>query len=212
MKIFIDSGHWLKDSGVVSGDLKENILGGLGMMSRDALKPLLAGYEVFYVPDELNLVDTLAWINERADESDFAIAIHFNGNADPAIRGTEAYYADSEEWTAGVFASAISKALGIPNRGAIHDSKTYVGSLGFLRKLVCLSVVIECAYLTNHQDRWIISQPDAPRKIAEGITAALKGLYPLPKPPEEKPPSWFRSFLLSLVSFLNNYLLGGFRK
>ena len=210
MKILIDAGHFLKDSGVISGDLKENVL---SMTTRDALKPLLTGYEVLYVPDELNLVDTLAWINERADESDFAIAIHFNGNNDPSIRGTEAYYADSEEWVAGVFAGTVSKALGIPNRGAIHDSKTYVGSLGFLRKLVCLSVVVECAYLTNHQDRWIISQPDAPRKIAEGITAALKGLYPLPKPIEEKPPTWFRSFLLSLVSFLNNYLkLGRFRK
>ena len=33
-----------------------------------------------------------------------------------------------------------------------------------------------------------------------------------PKPPEVSP-SWFRSFLLSIISFLNNYLkLGGFRK
>ena len=214
MRIFVNAAHHLRDSGVIYGPLKENVLGqtdwipSLGMMVRDNLRPLLEGYEVFYVTDELDLKASIAWINEKCHETDFALEVHFNANNDKNIRGTEAYYADNPQFAI-FFSAEVSGKLGIPNRGAKHDSQTYVGSLGFLRKLVCPSVVVEAAYLTNYQDRWIVSQLNAPRKIAEGVANAINLLFPLPK---EVPPSWFRSFLLSLVSFLNNYLLGGFRK
>ena len=71
-RIFVNAAHHLRDSGVIYGPLKENVLGAelplnLGMMVRDNLRPLLEGYEVFYVPDELDLKASIAWINERAE-------------------------------------------------------------------------------------------------------------------------------------------------
>src|SRR3990167_719073 len=95
-KIFLDAGHFLRDSGVIFGPLRENVLAGeapnLGMMVRDQLKPLLLQYIVEYVPDELSLAESIAWINVRAKPQDFGISVHFNGNNNTAVRGTEAYY------------------------------------------------------------------------------------------------------------------------
>src|SRR3990167_7719986 len=90
MKTFINAGHFLNDPGhVVANGLQENTI---VMKVRDLVSALLTGYIVKLVPDELNLADSINWVNQQALPEDMAIDIHLNANNSNTIRGTEAYY------------------------------------------------------------------------------------------------------------------------
>lgn len=174
MKLYINAGHHNSDSGHVEvlengTTVSENMI---VRAIRDELKPLLVNYEVVYVPDNLNLKDSIAFVNETATPSDFALDIHLNGHTNKQISGTEAFYWKDSRY-AQVFARAVSDALWIKNRGAFPDTKSYLGSLGWLRYLKCPSVVLECYYLSNTGDR----AKGNPKRVAEGIRNALNELF-----------------------------------
>ena len=173
--IFINSGHHLKDSGFVCNcGFAHGKEAEWNMKIRDEVKKLLPNAQ--YVPDELDLKATIEWINSRATNNDFALDIHLNSNINTAFTGTEAYYTETPRY-ADIFAKEISKSLGIFNRGSKHDSLTFVGSLGFLRKTICPSVVLECLYLTNSSDRKTL-ESGGTEKIARGIKSGLDILFP----------------------------------
>ena len=169
MKIFVSAGHNLKDTGTSWGTLKENEL---TIKVRDKLFDILKG-EYFFPPDNLTLKETIEWINEKATQGDLAVEIHFNFNNNTSLRGTEAYYWFQPRF-AEVFSRRVAEALGIPNRGPKPDYMSYVGELGFLRKLKYDSVIIECLYLSNQADRDALDI----EVIAKGIKAGLDELYP----------------------------------
>ena len=168
-KIFINAGHDLTDTGAIYNGKRENALT-IGL--RDKLLPLLPGMNAWAVPDNLSLRKSIEWVNQAASYNDFAFSIHFNANNNNKVRGVETYYTagNMEEMRlAQIFARHIALALGIPNRGAFPDTRTWVGSLGWLRKLKCDSVLIEVAYMTNKDDMDFYE----PQKAALGIRNAL---------------------------------------
>ena len=177
MKIFIDSGHSLYEPGAWYDTKKENEM---TIALRKALTPLLHNYEVGEVPDNLNLKESIKWINNYAGVNDIALSIHFNAyNIDRNVGGTEAYYSnDNEKHMAEIFARTVSTALGIRNRGAKHDSTTWVGSLGFLRNLKCDSVLIEVCYLTGRSDMEVYSAETAACGIRDGIEEIIPRKVP----------------------------------
>ena len=169
MKIFLDSGHSIFDVGAVHDSRKENQL---TMQLRDAVLPL---HHFVVVPDNLTLRQSIDWVNARADINDLAISIHFNANNNRSIRGTEAYYSDRREnILAEIFSRNVANSLGIPNRGAFHDSKTWVGSLGWLRQVKCDAVLFETCYMTNDTDMSVYD----PQKAAQGIKNAILEIIP----------------------------------
>ena len=169
-KIFINAGHSIYDVGAVHGNRLENKQ---NIILRDAVLPRLQKYgEVLSVPDSRNLKSSIAWINNLAIKDDFAFSIHFNNNSDTRVRGTSAYFSsgnDREAELAGIFARNVSEKLQIPNRGAVVDTFSWVGSLGWLRKLKCDSVLLEVCYFSNPED---MSAYDI-EKAAQGIDNAL---------------------------------------
>ena len=170
-KYFVSAGHFDGDTaGTVVGNIKE---WQETIKVADALvaMPAPEGSVWVRLPDNLNLKQTIAWIKERAAPQNFCLEIHFNGSTILSIRGTEAYYHDTPE-IAEVFARNVSRALSIPNRGAIHDSHTAVGSLGFLRQLPCKAVLVECLYLSNKDDR----EAYIPVNAAVGLYNAINEL------------------------------------
>lgn len=168
MRIFINAGHHLKDSGTVHGEHKEN------EMAIDLVKQIrkqLNAEEVILVPDVLDLKETIAWVNERANKDDLAFSVHFNSHRASYVHGTEAYYSnDREKEIAVIFAEEVSRAGGFKNRGARHDSGTWVGSLGWLRKLKCDSVLVEVCYLSSERD----TQLYRASKVAPGFLGAVR--------------------------------------
>ena len=120
---------------------------------KNALASQLAPFgTVRMISDRLDLRGTIAKINESARTTDLAAEIHFN-SGNWSLRGTEVYYHNAREKAiAEIFSKEISDALNIPNRGARPDRWTWVGQLGFLRKLKCDSVLVEVCYLTSDSD------------------------------------------------------------
>lgn len=172
MRLFINAGHDLMSPGAVSGKYVENKL---TMELRDVIVPLLAGVaSVIEVPDELDLKQSIEWINKRATVNDVAISVHFNSFSDSGVGGTEAFYSNErEKQMAEIFSRTVSTVLGLKNRGAKHDSKTWIGSLGWLRRLVCDSVVVEICFLTHDFDMNSYSAPQAAQGIKDGIVELL---------------------------------------
>jgi N-acetylmuramoyl-L-alanine amidase len=173
MKIVIDAGHWdnpktpgIEDPGAIAGALTEQKL---ALQVRDELKGLLKDYDVQYVADSLSLKSVIKWIKDIIFSNDLAITIHFNASKYEEARGTECYYAiKKQKDIAEIMSENVSDRLGVPNRGAKHDSKTYVKSLGFLRKFTAKSVLLECCYLTNVMDKVALNN-NGIHKIALGI-------------------------------------------
>ena len=182
-KIFINAGHFsgrntppYEDSGHVEifidgTTIQENVI---VRAIRDELKLLLTKYEVLYVPDELNLKDSIAWVNQTATLQDFAIDIHLNAHSNRQVSGTEAFYWKDPKY-AKVLSRSVSDVLWIKNRGAISDTQSYLGSLGWLRFLKCPSVVLECYYLSNIGDR----AKGSVQRAAQGIKNGIDELFQL---------------------------------
>jgi N-acetylmuramoyl-L-alanine amidase len=203
MRIFLNNGHHLKDSGAVHHGHEESQMAiELGNSVALALETFV---EVLVVPDDLNLKDSIKWVNDQATEHDFAFSTHFNSHNNQYVRGTEVYYANTREKELAItFAEEVSKAGGFKNRGPRHDSATWVGSLGWLRNLKCDSVLLEVCYLTNHED---MVKYDT-QKVTEGIVNAIKKIIPqqveLPKCEELEEELALRS---KLVDFLVKYII-----
>lgn len=170
MKIWLDSGHSKTDSGAVVGNKTESKL---AMQIRDLVVKNAGDLEIEIINDDLNLKETIEVIRQEASDNDLAIAIHLNANNNPDAKGVEAYfYKDSK--IAEIFTRNICRMTGQVNRGARADTETFVGSLGFLRKVPCKSVLIECGYMTNGGECWNLSDPLFQDKIAKGIVNAIK--------------------------------------
>ena len=164
--VFVNSGHFRDDSGVVVGQYKENEL---CKIIRDELAKMIG--EALYVPDELNLKDSIAWVKKNGWKTgDLCLDLHLNAHNNNQIRGTEVYHYNNEK-IANVFARYVSSSLDIQNRGAIPDTNAAVGSLGWCRQLNGL--VIEICYLTNFMDRAKLTQGIWQKNAAEGIAGAI---------------------------------------
>ena len=214
-KIFIDAGHWDLDPGArycVAGTCSyaENQL---TKELRDKLKEKMSA---LWVPDNLNLRDSIKWVNERAAPEDLAISLHFNKNASVFLNGAEGYY-----WIdprlAEIFSRNVARELGIYNRGPKPDTATYVGELGWLRQLKCKTVLVEVCFLSNMADMKEYSHENAANGIIDAIEEA--GIQrPAPKPtltPEQY--SYFQNALSRILAQLNIILqnkkmLGIFQK
>ena len=165
IKYIINAGHHNSDTGVVAGNYIER---DIVKKIRDELEILLPN--ALYVSDELNLRQSIDWVNEKASAEDIAIDIHINANNDKTLRGVECYYFKNKELAENL-SKQVAESLKIPNRGAKPDTQTWLGSLGWVRQLKCNSVVLECGYMTNMFDLdIIINNTD---KIARGIYELL---------------------------------------
>jgi len=174
MKLFINAGHHNADPGAHHNGRME---GRLNIELRDHLRQKIGlnDFEVQYVPDELNLRQTIKWINDRASEKDWAFSIHFNSHRNPAVRGTEVFYHNPRERKlAEIFARNVSFKVGIRNRGAKPDTLTWVGRLGWVRNLKCDSVLVEICFLTSPLD---MDRYNAGKGVA-GLLAAIREIVP----------------------------------
>jgi len=173
MRIILNNGHHINDSGAVHAEHEESELAmELGYAVKKELEKFV---EVLFVPDNLNLRDSIKWVNERAEEHDFAFSIHFNSHNNSFVGGTEVYYSNAREKELAItFVDEVVKATGFRNRGPRHDSATWVGSLGWLRKLKCDSVLLEVCYLTNNEDMTLYDT----QKATTGIINAVKRIIP----------------------------------
>jgi hypothetical protein len=178
-RIFISAGHGgfeggLRDPGAIAGGTTE---AQQMILLRDLMIPDLRsrGFEVFSVPDDLSLRQSIDWINTRARPGDVAIEIHADAFSSPSARGATAYYiagnSERKKHAELILLSLLRQLPQLPNRGAKPDTSTGVGSLGFCRQIIIPSILLEVGFLTNPEDRALIT--NRRRDIAQGVANGL---------------------------------------
>lgn len=178
--LFIDAGHNLIDPGATSKFGKESEE---ARKIRDKLAELLRKnglYSIHLVPDELNLRQSIDWVNSRLERAgqNLALAIHLNFSTNPSVSGTEIFYGFQEDAPiAAVFAHTLSEELGTKNRGARPDTQSHVGRLGWIRDINCRSILIEVCYLSSEHDMKILHAPSGYEKAARGILKAINEIF-----------------------------------
>jgi N-acetylmuramoyl-L-alanine amidase len=221
--IILNAGHWdiagtphIEDSGAQHNGVIEAVE---CIKIRDALVPVLEarGYKVLQVPDDLNLPKSIEWANKQAPNLNDALAIdiHLNYLSNTSARGTETFYGTSStsKKIAEVLSLRISKALGIPNRGAKPDTQTAVGSLGWIRKTTMWASLVEICFLTNDKDILALRANGGYHTAAMGIANGVDELFgnaqvPV-EPPEEAPESVLKNFTTAqLFAEISRRILG----
>jgi len=177
-RIIVNAGHYDKDSGAISAVERDEV-----RKIRDEVLHLLAplGFEVFAVPDNLDLAKSIAYVNEKANSLNegLCIDIHLNSFSNKSVRGTEAYYLTSDTSTkiAERMAFHVSDQLGIPNRGAKSDTLAAAGSLAWLRKTKPWATLVEVCFISNEADMKALTGTGGYKRAAQGIVNAVSELY-----------------------------------
>lgn len=186
--IFLNAGHSERDPGALIPNNRFEYESQLNMVIRDFVVPELQeqGFKVIAIPDNKNLLESILAVNEETSDIDdgLALAIHCNKSPEGyegSKEGAEAYhYADfrSSERIAEKLIDAYCKETGIKNRGAIPDSTTRFGKLGWIRETTVWATLLECGYLDNNNDMdFILNNLD---KVAKGIAKGVCAIYGIP--------------------------------
>lgn len=153
-KIFIDAGHGGSDSGAAGNNLKEkDITLSISKQLGNILNS--QGYAIKYSRTS----DTYISLEDRAKEAnawgaDLFVSIHTNAFSSSSARGTECYTHPSASGTAKTLsknvANAISRNLGIPNRG--HKEADFA----VLRLTNMPAILVETAFISNSNDATLL--------------------------------------------------------
>lgn len=182
--VVISAGHSLSDPGAVySPNARENFMTiELSRLASDILRKHSIG--VLNVSDNLDLVNTIKWINARAKEQkiNLCVELHCNSSGDQKARGVEAwYYHNFQSNTADEDSKKLSQCLvdavaiesGMPVRGIFDESTNRWGRLGFVHDTDPLASLLECGFLSNEQDRSILLSETGRMNIAKGIARGI---------------------------------------
>lgn len=184
-RIFISAGHSTSDPGALAGgttEAREMIL------TRDLIVTELRSraFEVLLVPDDLDLRQTIDWINSRSRSGDVALEIHADAFSNPTVRGTSVFHIANnnlrKQHAELLLLSLLQRVPQLQNRGARPDTSTGVGSLAFCRQVVPASLLMQIGYLTNPDDRFLIQnrRRDVALGISDGLAAWSRAVDPVP--------------------------------
>lgn len=134
-------------------------------------------YDILAVPDELNLPQTIDWINRYSRPGDVALAIYTNAQLDPTLRGATAFYITGNEQrktqAEQILQAYLRRVPQVFNRGVKSDNQTVMGQLAFCRQTTIPALQLELGCLANPDDRRTLQQhaQDAALGISEGLVA-----------------------------------------
>ncbi|MEB3212003.1 MAG: N-acetylmuramoyl-L-alanine amidase [Leptolyngbyaceae bacterium] len=184
-RIFISAGHDTSgsgnsDPGAVIGAMTEaaemialrDVLA-VELRSRDRAHD----FEVFVVPDELNLSQTVHWINVRAQPGDVAVELHADAFTHPDVKGAAVYYiAQNDERRNHAELMLLALLRRVPRlstMGARPDTATPSGQLPFCRWVSIPSLYMHVATLSNGKDRALLqtNRRDIALGIADGLSS-----------------------------------------
>lgn len=194
-RIFISAGHGgieqgRTDTGVIAGGTTE---AQQMILLRDQIVSELRslGHEVLSVPDDLSEIDSINWINARANKYDIALEIHNDSFFNPSVRGVSVFYIvnnDERKKHADILLLRFLRRVPqFPNRGAKPDTATGLGQLRFCRQVVAASLLMTVGFLTSPEDRALLTNKrrEIAQGIAEGLTEwsqEISGIAPAPAP------------------------------
>lgn len=199
-RIFISAGHGgIRDGRRDPGAIVDGVVEAQEMISlRDLVVQHLRSrnYEVLSVPDDLNLTQTVEWINSRSRVGDVALELHADAVADRSVRGASVFYIANNDQrkvqAEQLLQIYLRRVPQMPSRGAKPDTQTAVGRLAFCRQVVIPSLLMEVGFLTSAEDRRILQsqRQEIAFGIAEGLANWNRILSPNPAVPPLLVPSY----------------------
>ena len=179
--IYLNSGHSKIDPGSIQQGLNES---DINMEIRDLVTPKLRanGFSVVEVPDDLNLADSIAWINERALDINDGLALSLHCNCCNSS-GAETYYYGSNAKSKAIAQALLDgylaeTGLKSSNGGVRSDTTGRFGELGWIRKTNVWATLIEMIYLDNPEDVKFLNENKD--KVANGICRGVCNIFCVP--------------------------------
>lgn len=180
--IVIDPGHGGYDKGTSFGTLYEKDI--TLKISKD-IKNLMEfnGYKIVLTRDG----DTCCGNSNNSKEdlknrvqisknskADIFVSIHINSFKDSKYKGITTYYYEKDGQTDKREKLARDIQNSIIKSGTWHDRGIAIGNFNVLRNTDMLSVLVECGFLTNSEDRKKLQDDDALNNIALDISNGIK--------------------------------------
>lgn len=162
MRVLIDVGHGPRngrhgkyDPGATVDFWLEHEV--MSMLCERLLEEGVAGVEIVRAPEE-SLGDVVRWVNERAAGS-VLVSLHMNAAADHGATGVEIVVSETapveRRRQAAVMVEALSRSLGLRNRGVKLDVDTPKGAkrgLPIVRDTRCPAFLLEVGFISNPKD------------------------------------------------------------
>ena len=182
--IYLNAGHSLTDPGAVSRFGKES---DFNRKIRDALIPELQnnGFEVQVVPDNLNLIQSIKWVNQRTKSLNDGLALSIHCNAGGGT-GAECYYYGGNVTSKNLASKLLSeycRVTGLRNRGVKPDTSTRFKRLGWVRDTRPWALLLEAGFIDNPED---VKKLRNYSLIAKGIVKGVCNIFGIPYKDKEK--------------------------
>lgn len=180
--VVLDAGHGGIDPGASAGGYNEKDINFtiLNLYAKEYFKD--SDIKIYYTRTEDVKID----LYERADfasrvEADLFISLHMNAVSSTSVNGTSVYYSLLNTSTmrgglngklmASTLTENLSQALGTKNRGVA------TANFVVIRETRMPAVLIELAFITNADDRKIITTEATQRKAAKTIFDTVVGFF-----------------------------------
>jgi len=178
--VVLDPGHGGSQPGAASDGLVEKALA-LSIAQKVAAELAEHGVRVLLTRQTDTTVDIDARPKVAArHHADIFLSIHANAASSPAARGAEAWFRSGSKEDATFTRTLLHKIAGyepsIPLRGAFPDDTNRHGRLGVLHGHLptTRAALLEIGFLTNKQDRMVITGERYPQALAKAILAILQ--------------------------------------
>lgn len=190
-KILIDSGHGGMDGGTSSknGTVEKNINLSIAIKLKESLQK--AGYDVVMTREE----DSLLYLGsgtirekytedlknrcelKKSSKCDMFISIHLNYFTQSKYYGAQVWYSDYKD--SSILAGTIQKNFRIdldPNNKRVQ--KPAKNAYKILRENDNIpSVIVECGFLSNHEEEQKLKSNEYQQKIADSISKSVGEFY-----------------------------------
>ena len=202
--IFLNAGHSEKDPGSLIPRNRYQHEAKLNIAIRFFLISELEsqGFIVKSVPDNRNLKESIAWVNERAFKIDDGLALSVHNNCCGG-EGAETLYYKYNRKSKKIAENLINefcKETGLKNRGAKSDSTTRFGMLGWIRKTNIWAALIECGFVDNENDMdFIFNNLD---RVARGIARGVCKIYGIDYKEKKEPPQGREEIKKKIIELL----------
>lgn len=168
--IALSAGHSLSDPGTINKDLRESDLTRkITTYATDYIRT--HGVGVINIPDELDLTQTIKYINDRADQLGLCVEVHINSGGGKGIEAWNYVGVSESDKLSQFLVDATVAETGLPNRGIKDESTNRHGRLGFVHDTKPLAALIECGFIDGDYD--FLKQEENLKRMAKGVARGI---------------------------------------